>query len=151
MIRGLSFRISQKIDVPLFNIFTGINIEDYYWFCVPDQEEVWNEKGCMPFFEKTTYTGKEFSDLIKQECYVIFLKLQAYPSKTNYYNIRSYNEFEESGCQLLLLIYDCEFVEIYCKNENDSKTIYNNAIDKKFDDLQFITDSNDNRYSFNIL
>ena len=68
MIRGLSFRISQKIDVPLFNIFTGINIEDYYWFCVPDQEEVWNEKGCMPFFEKTTYTGKEFSDLVKQEC-----------------------------------------------------------------------------------
>lgn len=50
-----------------------------------------------------------------------------------------------------MLIYDCEFVEIYSKNEDITQTIYSNAINKKFDDVTLITDLNDNRQRFDIL
>lgn len=151
MIRGLTFTISQEIKYPLSNILSGVNTEEYSWFCVPNQEEIWNSKRDAPFFDKTDYTGKEFSNLLKLDCYIIFLKLQAYHSKNKYCNIHSYEDFLISDCQLLLLIYDCESVEIYCKNEDTSKTLYNNAINQKFSDVMYITDSNDIRYKFDIL
>ena len=151
MIRGLTFKISQEIANPLFSIFAGINTEIFSWFCVPDQEEVWNGKQNAPFFQKPDYTGKEFSNLIKQDCYIVFLKLQAYPLKSKYCNIYTYEEFLKSNCQLLLLVYDCEFVEIYCKSENILKNLYDNAVNQRFCDVIFITDLNNNRSKFDIL
>lgn len=151
MIRGLKFEISQETANPLLGILAGVNADSYFWFCVQNQEEVWNTKKDSPFFKKADYIGEEFSDLIKQDCYIIFLKLQAYATKSKYYNICTYEEFLKSDAQLLLLIYDCEFVEIYCKNENTSKALYNNAISQGFCDVMFITDANDNRCKFDIL
>lgn len=151
MIRGVGFKIKQTMEKPLFCIFTNVNIEAFSWFCVPDQEEVWNESGNAPFFKNTDYTGKEFSSMIRHKCNIVFLKLQAYYSKVKYYNIHSYEDFIKSDCQILMLIYDCEFVEIYSKNEDITQTIYSNAINKKFDDVILITDLNDNRQRFDIL
>ena len=82
MIRGLSFEISQGISNPLFNILTGIDAEKYSWFCVPNQEEVYATNSNLPFFEKADYNGREFADLIKRDCNIIFLKLQAYISES---------------------------------------------------------------------
>ncbi len=151
MIRGLSFKISQGISNPLFNILAGVDAEKYYWFCVPNQEEVWDTDSNLPFFKKAGYNGREFTDLIKLDCNIIFLKLQAYISKSEYSNISTYDEFIKSDCQLLLLVYDCIFAEIYCKNTDITKAIYNSKINKRYSDVAFITDSNDNRYKFDIL
>lgn len=151
MIRGLSFKISQGISNPLFNILAGVDAEKYSWFCVPNQEEVWDTDSNLPFFKKADYNGREFADLIKRDCNIIFLKLQAYISKSEYFNISSYDEFIKSDCQLLLLVYDCIFAEIYCRNTDITKAIYNSIINKRYSDVAFITDSNDNRYKFDIL
>lgn len=48
------------------------------------------------------------------------------------------------------MVYDCVFAEIYCKNTDITKAIYDNII-KRYSDVAFITDTNDKRYKFDIL
>ena len=151
MIRGLSFEISQGISNPLFNILTGIDAEKYSWFCVPNQEEVYATNSNLPFFEKADYNGREFADLIKRDCNIIFLKLQAYISESEYFNISSYDEFIKSDCQLISFIVSIPITRpIRISFYYIPNAIYDNII-KRYSDVAFITDTNDKRYKFDIL
>ena len=78
MIRGVHFKIPQKMDNIIFNILCCLNVESYYWFKISSQTEVWGEQIEEDFFEKEFYKGDEFLNIIKNKHRIIFLKIQGY-------------------------------------------------------------------------
>jgi hypothetical protein len=82
--------------------------------------------------------------------YVIFADLKAYPKDKNISDIDSYEEFLNSDCQLVLLVVDCSYITIYCKDKEKLESIYQNAKIKEFDDVQYITDENDTRTGLSV-
>lgn len=58
---------------------------------------------------------------------------------------------KKSKCKLILLIYDCEYVEVYAKDENIIQSIYSNAINNSFSDIKLLKDSGITRKTFWIL
>ena len=59
--------------------------------------------------------------------------------------MHTYDDFLNGDCQLVLLIYDCEFVEIYVKYKAIVRALYENALSNKYTEVEYITDSNDAR------
>lgn len=152
MIRGVSFRIKQhEHEKVLSKIFRFIDVKKYNWYNILDQNEVWADFQGEGIFDEEYYSGNDFETLINSEHYIMFLKLQAYIKKTDYQNLLTYKEFIEDDCQLLILVSDSEFVEIYAKEINLVNCIYDLAEQKVFFDIEYITDDNDSRVEFNIL
>ena len=52
------------------------------------------------------------------------IELQCYKCEMDYTEIKTYQDFMNSDCECLLLYYDCGNLEIYIKDPNDSKWIY---------------------------
>lgn len=153
MIRGMSFEIKKRGNRILKEIFENINVLKYCWYSIEEQREAWcfvdsREK---EFLENEYYQGQDFLEAIRKDHYIVFLKLEAYLEETNCYDIHSYEEFQNSKCKILLLIYDCNFVEIFAQDEKVIRKFYENARKKKFGEIEFITDTNDKRTILDVL
>lgn len=82
--------------------------------------------------------------------YTIFVELQAFPFGKTVNQVKTYEEFVDSGCEFVLLIADNSYVSIYCKNKNTIEKLYFNALKNDFEEVQFITDENDTRTSLTV-
>ena len=151
MIRGVEFEIPQKTTDSLWKILNCIKIDAYHWKVVENQEEVWSENGDKEFFDIMEMNGKDFAKKIQLNHFIVFVKLQAYYSDGKFQDISTYNDFINGDCQLLLLVSDCEYVEIYCKDEEHSKVIYHHALLQNYKNVKYITDKNDSRITMNVL
>ena len=135
----------------LSKILRFIDVKKYNWYNILDQNEVWADFQGEEIFDEEYYAGNDFETLINSEHYIVFLKLQAYIKKADYQNLLTYKEFMEDECQLLILVSDSEYVEIYAKEIALLKHIYSSAEKNAFFDIEYITDDNDSRIGFNIL
>lgn len=102
-------------------------------------------------FDSVYYNGKKFLETIKTNHFIIFLKLQAYSYNTEFFSIHTYDDFINSKCQLVLLVYDCNFIEIYAKDQDIITSVYDNALENNYLEVNYITCDNDKRYSFDLL
>ena len=80
-----------------------------------------------------------------------FLKIQGYLKECDIKNIHTYKEFVDSNCNIIILIYDCEFVEIYSKNESTSILLFRRAKALGYKSCGYITDDNDSRTKMDVL
>lgn len=152
MIRGVFFIIPEIENRPVLSqILENIHVEKYRWYHIEEQSEVWKDYEGGEFFDKNYYEGNSFLQLIQSEHYVIFLKLQAYFDHNEFYDIHTYEDFQNSKCQILILIADSDIVDIYVKDPMIAKDIYQNAKANNFLDIRYITDSNDNRKKMDVL
>lgn len=151
-IRGVSFRVPQGRNDLLQEILDGIDIQTFSWYNVESQNEAWSDpEEDEALFRKERYDGAEFSRVIQQPHFVVFLKLEAYPPGENCPDIHSYEEFLKSSCLLMMLIYDCEFVEIFAKDAHITDTLLENAHRKGLLEIALITDENDGRTRMDIM
>ena len=60
-------------------------------------------------------------------------------------------DFIQSDCQLLLLINDVQFVEIYTKSQTELEVLYDNALKNGFSGIRYITNETNERTCFNVL
>ena len=59
--------------------------------------------------------------------------------------IDNYEDFQKSGCEMLVLLYDACYLEIYCKDQQLIQQIYNLAFDIQDTIIEKKYDSNDTR------
>lgn len=151
MIRGVSFKIPQTLaSTVLLQILCCIDAARYNWFVIENQTEVWADSSGKEFFKQSEYSGNAFLTLLQSSHYIVFLKLQACFSDNNN-DLHTYDEFLKDDCQIIILVNDSEFVELYCKDESISCAFYNNAVSERFSDVMYITEANDHRTKFNVL
>lgn len=149
--RGVSFKILRTTQNMLWQILKCIDIKSYYWLLIPNQSEVWGSLSKDSLWNTTFCDGESFFHFVKSTHFIISLKLQAYSVATKeLFDIHTYEEFLKSDCQLLLLIYDCEFVEIFAKDPSVISDIYKNAILCNYANISYITDQNDGRIKMDV-
>lgn len=147
--RGISFEIDNEYGNILYDILCGINVSSMFWSI--SQDEIYKENGKELFTQKNI-EGITFLNKIKNErYYTIFAKIVLYSHNFIDEEINDYSEYLNSKAEIVILINDSIYVEIYCKNNDDIEIIKNNAIKIDCSDIEYITDDNDGRTSFNIL
>jgi len=144
MIRGVYF-LRPVMDNALFQILKGINIKEYCWHNIASQDEVYEIDYKDDFFKENYYDGESFFQCIQEDHYVDFVKMQAYFEGGEFFDIHTFEEFKESECQLLLLVYDEEYVEIFAKSQEVISRLYEQAVANHCTEIEYITDENDHR------
>lgn len=147
-LRGVSFEIPNQYGKYL-NDFLKLAERQNPQKCLIIQSEVHGRK-MQSLFDCGEYC---FSDLLaeaeKEESYIIHLNLQIWgePSSKNIREVRNYQEFITSGCVMVILVYDCQYVEIYSKDPDvllkKCKKQYGNSCAGIYKD-------NDSRYRFEV-
>lgn len=152
MLRGISFMVSQTMNTKLlYKLFSCIEVQQYDWYNILSQCESWADSIGNEFLVRSYYSGKEFSNLISNPHYLVFTKLEAYHTAPIKTNISTYDEFVKSTCDLIVLINDADYVELYAKSQDQTKLLYCNAIQKGWKDVKYLTEITDKRKSMFVL
>jgi len=151
IVRGVEFSVPQRTSNVLYDILECVNDKQFNWYNTIGQDEIYLEHMGRLLFDKDFYKGEDFYQLIQKDHYVIFLKLQAYCKNGIFSEVHTYNEFEESDCQLLLLIYDSKWFEIYAKDKTLVQALYEKAASLGYSDIHYKTDDNDHRTKMDVI
>lgn len=152
MINGVKFQITNGYGRFLKEILEPLNCKNYNYQIGPFFELYKVHDGKLvdiSLFNKNYISGVELECFInKYTHYIIFVDLKAYSVGKKFRNISRYKEFLSSDCEFMVFIYDSSYVEIYCKDSNISKALYDNGIRYNFSDLSYIYDVDDNKEMF---
>ena len=151
MLRGVFVKVPQSFETAVLSVtLKPITVEQYKWYNLLSQNEVWTNQDGENAFNSPFYNGKDFLQQIQKKHFIVFIKLQAYDQDGAYCDITTYHDFLQSDCQILILINDCEFLEIFMKDEALIKDVYQNALSSGYH-ATYITDDNDGRTKMNVL
>ncbi|MCI2256432.1 DUF2691 family protein [Domibacillus sp. PGB-M46] len=152
MRRGVSFDIPNEYGSLLGDVLKPIDITVFAWR-IGSGELYRMENGQLKelFPEgKGIIGGVKIKRLLEDHTYyMIFADLKAYPNG-EFSTIDTYEEFLKSKCELVLLVVDCSYVTIYCKNKKDLELLYDHATDRRFKNVEYIMDENDTRASLTV-
>lgn len=130
---GWSFRIPNKYGHVLLQIFDGIPIKKFTWRI--DEDDIYtlldNEVCCL--FSSSTLDGIEFKEKISlPSYYTFFAKLQAFPNAKDVQELVTFGDYINSSCELVILITDGEFTEVYAKDQSYLDKIRENILKYRF-------------------
>lgn len=120
MYRGIRCRIPNNHGQILGNLLKPVDLTKYEWKLGSSEAYYVKEKGKFEdFFTDVDYgQGIKGSDLqnrlLAHSYYTIFVNLQAYPSGLTT-SITTYEDFVSSDCEMIILLTDCTYLDIYCK------------------------------------
>ncbi len=145
--RGLRFEVPNKYGTFISIVLKSIAVNDYDWILNhievhssnKNDDDLWNEN--QPFILSGEVL-KERIDL--PNYYTVFGEFFAYPRGNQPKLVSSYEEFKESAAEIVLLIVDSVYYDIYCKDEELIEQLYSNAKDNNFSNIEYI-DENDTR------
>lgn len=76
-----------------------------------------------------------FQTMIQQSFMSEILVLHLYPQNASPCRIDTYEDYLNSPCEMIILLYDCCYLEIYCKNQSWLRTMIDKA--KEIPDVTF--------------
>lgn len=131
-----------------YQFFNGIDMgafslvlveEDFY---EGNNDTVWPEK----------INGEEFINRLKREHpVVIFLNCQAFFNDFKCeIAVDDYKTFVKSECEFVLFVIDCNYIEIYAKNDELLKQFIKNAEHLGCEEIIYKTEENDSRTVFRV-
>lgn len=139
---GLQFRVKNEYDSYLRKILQHVNVQNYKWVVITD--DVINsltKSDVAGLFDSNIISGQELFNRIQQEnYYLIFIDLKAFPINSVQSEIKTYQDFIQSSCQIILLCVDSEFFEFYSKERSILDVVYNNCINFDFKDIRYISE-----------
>ena len=142
MIRGIKFKIPNKWGYVLKDILKDISLENYI-VKINEDNEIWIEND-KQLLEEKIIEGEKFSKLISKNLYyTIFANIHIYEKESKISNIKTYEQFLKSDCEIIILIIDSIDVCIYVKNKEILNRIELNVKENKFKNIKYITDEND--------
>lgn len=155
IVHGLSFRIPQQMPLFLAAILKGIDVGSYQWKVFTNQSEVYplGEDGGVingTVYTEEAYEGEAFLDQIMKPQFVLFLKTGAFQHDADLKEINTFSEFYQCGCELLVLLNDCEYVEVYTKNAKHLNIILANCVINRFEDIELITEEDRRTDNMNV-
>lgn len=148
MKRGITVDIPNENDNLLWKVLKPIDISSFDWW-VGSEESYLVARGGLDeaLFpeEPSVVEGSDLKRLFKDNIYyVIFADLKAYPKGEEVVDIETYEEFKESKCEVVVLVADGDYIQVYAKNQEEIEMMYENAIDQGFY-VEYVTDENDGR------
>ena len=147
IMRGVEFKRTSDVEAPLSKLFNKINLEEYNWVVLENEIVRNNVNLDLP----DVIYGEQFKEvLFGQNDMIIFLNIQAYPKNSNPAEIANYNDYLNSECEIVFLITDLYWVEVYAKNKNILYQFIENGDQCLCKDNKIRTDQQDGRTRFTI-
>lgn len=120
---GIEYFFEKSSDIWTVFEFKGLNLPAYYFEVI--DEIIVSEKGwahlCKTF--KADYFQKINGASLAVQCLVLHL----YPEGVSVEKIDTYEDFKKSNCEMILLLYDSYYLEIYAKKPLWIQKLYENA------------------------
>ncbi len=140
---GISFQIPNKYGKYLADILESIPFSKYKWLVDNDEIHLLKNNEFTNQFlfkeEDKVIEGKELYRIAKDnDYYIVFVTLKGFLKDGIVKSVKTYKEFKDSDCQIILGIYDCSYVMIWCKEEQLVSKIYNYVTIKGYKDIKFI-------------
>ena len=128
------------------SLLSNVNVEDYYWTIL--ESEVYKKADTVECDGR--YTGKEFKKALKDldSCYIVRINIQA--SKRVIDAVEYYDEYINGECELVILIHDVIYNEVYCKLAKECDLIKKNCLKLDYDEFEVINDDSDCRTVFRV-
>ena len=144
---GIRFEIPNEYGQFLKKILENVKIKNGFWKIVTD--DIIKKNGDYIFNEEI-YNNIDFQEIISSnEYYLTFADIQYY-NENKFSEIYDFESFLKSNCDLLIIVVDNIFVDIYSKSKVIIKHIENNAIKYKFKNIAIINNKLDKRNTFYI-
>ena len=133
---GFECVFAKKADIRNFFRFSNIEL-DHYYFSVADAA-VFSQCKRVEILEK--FQPSYFQELIQMTFTAERLVLHLYPGTTDSEEIDTYEDFLKSNCEMIILLYDFYYMEVYCKNQlwlnslmQTAMAIPNAVVEKKYE------------------
>lgn len=136
---ALDIQVKNEWNSYLLKIFKEIDLLNYDFEIISD-DILYKENGDIKqgLFGSDWLTGQEFFNYIsKEQYYLIFTDIKAYPSNKEHTEINTFEDFLKSNCIIVFLCVDSSFIEVYCKDRYLLETIYNNCVGDDFEKVEF--------------
>lgn len=137
---GIRFEIPNEWNNYLNLILYNINTENYNWLI--SDEEIYLE-GFVDLFRKSIYDDISFKKIISRNKYYLIVGNIAAFKSLNCKDIYNYEDFQNSDCEILMIIVDSCYIDIYVKNKKILEQIKNNAINNKFRNVEYIKEESE--------
>lgn len=147
MIRGINCQIPNDYGTYLKDILKTFDVTKYSWRIGAGESYKLVENNIEPLFPegRLELEGSELKEIIETDIhYLIFVDLQAYP-KENLSEIKTYEEFMNSDCELVVNVVDSSYTDIYCKDKRILEKFYRQFQENGYEKINYITDENDTR------
>jgi len=136
---GVDIRVENKYGNYLYRLFNGINLLNYVWE-INFEDFLYSEDGEIKenFFGADVLNGEDFSKCISRDSYyMIFSDIKAYPLGSERIEIKTFEDFIKSNCEIVFLCTDSAFIEFYSKNREILEKVYENCITNDFEKVEF--------------
>lgn len=136
---GLDIKVKNGYSNYLNKIFNGIDLFNYVWEINAD-DFLYSENGEVKgdFFGADVLNAEEFIKCISRDSYyMIFADIKAYPLGNERIEIKAFEDFLKSSCEMVILCTDSAFIEFYCKDREVLDKVYNNCIDNGFEKVEY--------------
>ncbi len=134
---GLEFEWNKENNL-IKEFVSSLMTSDYEWYVM--ENEIISNNHIFALEKK--YSGENFKKIWENNFDLIyFLNVQVYLKNSKVKKIINYCDYKNSSCQLMLLISDIYYVEIYSKDSKILKPI----LDRKIENLEIKTEKKDNR------
>lgn len=140
--RGLTFEINNEYGKYLEEILVGIIDPSWYWSIGSGEAyKSLNNTNTELFQNNRTIDSVSFMNQISTgKSYLIFVDLKAFPTLESVEEIKNYDDFLNSSCQLALLVIDSIYVSIFVKSKHMLDQFTKRAKDLGFTNIKFITE-----------
>lgn len=148
---AINFQIPNEYGSYLVDILEPIPFGEYKWIIdtaeihlLDNDDEFTNE---FLFKEdQRELQGEKLYNIAKSNTYyMVFATLRAYHNDRKTAPVRTYQEFLKSDCLIGISVSDCSYVMIWCKNSELIKKIYDYAIAKGYENIEYISEEDLNK------
>ncbi len=147
--RGISFKICNFEYKPISKILENVNIINFNWSI--SEDEIYLRGNNLSLFDTKYTSGKKFNNLINEKEYqAISANMRASFNAGYVEEFDNYEEFNKSDCVINIFCTDVNFYEVYVKDKLTLETIKTNCYNYGFNNIEYITKSNDGRTRFTI-
>lgn len=149
--RGVRFLVPNEYGHLLQDVLNTVDVERYFWHIDSDEIYISNDnEGIIDNLfsrdkKNNILSGKKFKKLISENIYsTIFGEFKAFTKRSEVTEVNTFEDFIKSKCEIVLLIVDSIYYDIYCKDINTILSIYESAVQSEYDNVEFI-DEKDTR------
>lgn len=144
-VRGFEFVLSQGKDLKISKLFQGIMLKDTQIY-ISESEMFRNNQPDQNEAALIDSMIKEHVEV--PDSWIHNLVLYLYPNNATANAIRTYQEFLDSDCELVLLVCDMSYVEIYVKDADLLEQLLSNIAQMPIVKLDIKTEQTDLRSEF---
>ena len=144
MIRGIFILTQSKYGFILSELLEGVDIRDYVWAI--DHKEVYSPDTDHRF-DQETLCGESFAEAINTPPeYLLHMgEFKAFQKESDMVKVETYSDFISSNCQIIILVADSRFIDIYAKDISVLEIIKENANKYGCEKTEYISADNDER------